>query len=107
MKTIKVFVASSIIEFEQERIYLGEYVRKLNDSFRDLKQRIRLYLCEDEKINSQPFYDRNIEDSDAFISIIGDQLGEFTKHEILVANHRTSIKRKIKYGRFLLFFSEQ
>ena len=96
MKTVKVFVASSIIEFEEERIYLGGYVRKLNDSLTGMGHKVRLFLCEDENINSQPFYDRNIENSDVFIALIGSHLGEFTKHEIVdVADRCAQIRKKI------------
>lgn len=96
MKTVKVFVASSIIEFEEERIYLGAYVRKLNDSLLGMGHKVRLFLCEDEKINSQPFYDRSIENSDVFIALIGSRLGEFTKHEIVdVADRCASIRKKV------------
>lgn len=96
MKTVKVFVASSIIEFEEERIYLGGYVRKLNDSLLGMGHKVRLFLCEDENINSQPFYDRNIENSDVFIALIGSHLGEFTRHEIVdVADRCTRIRKKV------------
>ena len=96
MKTVKVFVASSIIDFEEERNCLGGYVRKLNDSIQAIGHKVRLYLCEDENINSQPFYDRNIENSDIFIALIGDRLGEFTRHEILeVANCCERIRKKV------------
>lgn len=96
MKTLKIFVASSITEFEEERIYLGGYVRKLNDSIYSIGHKVRLYLCEDENINSQPFYDRNIESSDIFMALIGSHLGEFTKHEIVdVADKCAHIRKKI------------
>lgn len=96
MKTVKVFIASSIIEFEEERIYLGGYVRKLNDSLLGMGHKVRLFLCEDENINSQPFYDRNIENSDVFIALIGSHLGEFTRHEIVdVADRCAQIRKKI------------
>lgn len=95
MKTVKVFFASSIIEFEKERILIGGYIRKLNDSIRDIGQKVHLYLCEDEKNNSQSFYDRNIEHSDIFIALLGEKVGDFTYHEINVANACVEIKRKI------------
>ncbi|MCH5174572.1 MAG: DUF4062 domain-containing protein [Prevotellaceae bacterium] len=96
MKTVKVFVASSITEFEEERIYLGGYVRKLKDSLTGMGHKVRLFLSEDESINSQLFYDRNIENSDIFIALIGSHLGEFTKHEIVdVADRCAQIRKKI------------
>lgn len=96
MKTVKVFVASSIKDFKEERIYLGGYVRKLNDSLIGMGHKVRLFLCEDENINSQPFYDRCIEKSDVFIALIGSDLGKFTRHEIIdVADRCAQIRKKI------------
>ena len=98
MKTIKLFIASSIREFKEERIHIGGYVRKLNDLIKTNGRNIHLYLCEDEGINSQAFYDRNILSSDIFIAIVGPKLGlgEFTRHEIVdVAYSCKSIKKKI------------
>lgn len=96
MKTVKIFLASSMIEFEEERIYLGGYVRKLNDSILDVGHKVRLYLCEDENVNSQPYYDRKIETSDIFMALIGSHLGDFTKHEIVdVADRCIHIRKKL------------
>ena len=98
MKTVKLFIASSIREFKEERIHIGGYVRKLNDLIKTNGRNIHLYLCEDEGINSQAFYDRNILLSDVFIAIVGPKLGlgEFTRHEIVdVAYNCNTIKRKI------------
>lgn len=96
MKIIRVFIASSIVEFERERIFIGDYIRKLNDSISVLGQRVKLSLCEDEYINSQPYYDRLIEDSDIFIALIGSSLGDYSRHELEeVANNAINIKKKI------------
>ncbi len=96
MKFVKIFIASSITEFEQTRIFIGDYIRKFNEKSWDKGFQIKLFLCEDEFQNSQPVYDRQILKSDIFITIIGQALGEFTKHEIVdVAYSCESIKEKI------------
>lgn len=96
MKIINIFIASSIEEFEKERIFIGDYVRRLNEVSSDKGYMIRLFLCEDEYQNSQRVYDWQIQKSDIFIAIIGKTLGEFTKHEIIdIADECKDIKRKI------------
>lgn len=96
MRTISIFVASSIVEFERERIYIGDFIRRLNDKFKPLGNRVRLHMCEDEYINSQSFYDRLIESSDIFILMIGRNLGEFSKHELVdIADKSPYIKKKV------------
>ena len=95
MKVINIFIASSIEEFEKERIFIGDYVRRLNELSSAKGYMVRLFLCEDEYQNSQPVYDRQIQNSDIFISIIGKTLGEFTKHEIIEADKYKNIKMRI------------
>lgn len=96
MRTVSIFVASSIIEFEYERIYIGDFIRKYNDNFKPIGNRVRLHMCEDEYVNSQSFYDRLIESSDIFILMIGEKLGNFSKHELVdVADKCTNIKKKV------------
>lgn len=96
MRTVSIFVASSIIEFEYERIYIGNFIRKYNDTFKPIGNRVRLHMCEDEYVNSQSFYDRLIEASDIFILIIGEKLGDFSKHELVdVADKCPNIKKKV------------
>ena len=96
MKIINIFIASSIEEFEKERIFIGDYVRRFNELSSGKGYMVRLFLCEDEYQNSQPVYDRQIQNSDIFISIIGKSLGEFTKHEIIdIADKCKNIKMKI------------
>lgn len=96
MRTVSIFVASSIIEFEYERIYIGNFIRKYNDNFKPIGNRVRLHMCEDEYVNSQSFYDRLIEVSDIFILLIGEKLGDFSKHELVdVAYKCPDIKKVI------------
>lgn len=96
MKIVNIFIASSIEEFEKERILIGDYVRKTNEVSSAKGHLVRLFLCEDEYKNSQSIYDRQIQKSDVFIAIIGEHLGEFTRHEIIdVADCCDSIKERI------------
>lgn len=96
MKIVNIFIASSIEEFEKERIFIGNHVLRLNEGSAGKGYMVRLLLCEDEYENSQSIYDRQIQRSDIFITIIGKKLGRFTKHEILdVADKCNTIKKKI------------
>lgn len=96
MKFVNIFIASSISEFDQTRIYAGDFVRQFNEESIKNGFQVKLFLCEDEFQNSQPVYDRQIQKSDIFIAIIGQSLGEFTQHEIYdIAYNCESIKEKI------------
>ena len=68
MKIVNIFIASSIEEFEKERILIGDYVRKTNEVSSAKGHLVRLFLCEDEYKNSQSIYDRQIQKSDVFIA---------------------------------------
>lgn len=91
MRFINLFIASSIIEFERERVYIGDHIRRLNDKSYDEGYYVKLYLCEDDSENLQASYDRKIENSDIFFALIGERLGEKTKHELYVAEHSDTI----------------
>ena len=86
MRFIHLFIASSIIEFERERVYIGDHIRRLNDRSYDEGYYVKLYLCEDDSENLQSTYDRKIENCDIFLALIGEKLGEKTKHELYVAH---------------------
>ena len=93
MNIINIFLASSIDEFEFERIYIGNFIRKLNSN--NQYCHIKLFLCEDAKINMQSIYDREIEESAIFIALIGDKLGPYTAHELDVAAASKTIQQRI------------
>lgn len=95
MKTIHLFLASSIEEFKDERIFIGDFVRKLNNRSQIKGYQVRLFLCEDESDNYQPTYDRQISNSDVFIALIGSSLGKYTEHELFEAKSSNNIKRRI------------
>lgn len=90
MKVIKIFLASSIIEFEKERRELGDFVRMLNDIYVDRGVYIKLIICEDESNaiameGKQEEYNQDIRESQMFYMIIGKNLGEYTVEEFDVA----------------------
>lgn len=96
-KIVHIFIASSTQEFGNERIYIGDFVHKLNNYAKKQDIRIKLYLCEDESKNYQPIYDRNIIGCNIFIALIGREIRPFTQHEINIANSEESknIKKRI------------
>ena len=95
MKTIHLFLASSIEEFKDERVFIGDFVRKLNNRSKIKGYQVRLFLCEDESDNYQPTYDRQISKSDIFIALIGLRLGKYTEHELFEAKSSNNIKKRI------------
>lgn len=93
MNIINIFLASSIEEFEIERIFIGNFIRILNSE--NKHYHIKLFLCEDAKINMQSVYDREIEGCSIFIALVGAKLGPYTKHELYVAHASTTIQQRI------------
>lgn len=91
---ISIFIASSIEEFMDERIYIGAFVRQLNDSLIDRSIQVRLYMCEDELENCQAIYNRYIDMSSIFIALVGKKLGSYTREEIELASGIDTIKKK-------------
>ena len=100
MKVVRLFIASSIDEFNIERIYIGDYIRKYNSSANEYGKHVRLFLCEDESSNMQRVYDDEIENSDVFVALIGNHIGRWTRHEIEeVALQTSPIIRKIIFSK--------
>lgn len=91
MKYIKIFIASSIVEFERERIFIGDHIRRINDNFEENGYYVKLYLCETDALNLQSTYNRRIKECDIFISLVGIKLGEKTKEELYVASDSEKI----------------
>ena len=50
MKKIKIFLASSVVEFEHERKELGDYIRTLNDMYIERDIYFNLVICEDLRL---------------------------------------------------------
>ncbi len=91
MKIIKVFLASSIVEFEDERAELGDFVRSLNDYYVERGIYFKLQLCENmsKAISSdkrkQEEYNQEIRESRFFYALFGREAGEYTIEEFDVA----------------------
>ncbi len=103
MREIKIFLASSIVEFETERKELLDFVRKkLGDKMREKKNiSLEVIKCEnlDNKIvvsGMQKMYDDEIRKSDIVLFLFGKNAGEFTLGELdVAAEHFKSSKEKI------------
>lgn len=92
MRTIKIFLASSINEFKDERNEIGDLIRRIQDKLIDKNIRIKLFECEffDNSISNlgrkQNDYNEENKTSDIFIMLIGKRLGNYTKEEYEVAS---------------------
>ncbi len=89
MKTISIFLASSIEEFKFERLELGDFIRQLNDIYSP-ELYFRLHLCEDESdamsaLRKQEEYNRMIRESQLFFVIFYTKVGQYTVEEFNVA----------------------
>lgn len=85
---IKIFLASSITEFETDRMSFAVYLNKLNTIFTDrYGVSISPFICEtadhsvSKKRRKQDDYNDEIADSDVVIFLLGNHLGEFTQEE--------------------------
>lgn len=92
MKLINIFIASSIEEFELDRVFIGNFIRGLNVNNRNC--RIKLFLCEDASTNMQSLYDRQIQNCAIFIALVGEKLGPYTLHELLEAKTSQAIQER-------------
>lgn len=86
MHRIRVFLASSITEFSQERMQLGDFVRTLNDILVERDVYIQLGKSEDitnaiDLFRKQNQYNEVIRESDYFFMLIGKAVGAYTMEE--------------------------
>ena len=86
MTTIHIFLGSSLSELHENRMEIGNYVRKLNDIYRDRDVYIKLYECEDEnaamvKGRKQEEYNEEIRQSDIFLVLFYNKAGQYTIEE--------------------------
>ena len=105
--TIKMFLASSIVELYDERNAIGELFDRLNQACR-MKYGVHFDLgrCEDSDDavrtdGSQAKYDEDIAESDTELVIFAESVGEYTKHEVDVALE--SLKEKGSPQIYVLF----
>ncbi len=90
MKYIKIFLASSIVELETERLQLSDFIRSLNDSYVRRDVYFELIICENitnavYKERKQQQYNREISDSRYFYVIFGENAGAYTVEEFNIA----------------------
>ena len=76
MKKIKIFLASSIREFQKERIAIGDLFRQIQNDVIDLGIRLDLFMCEFEDNSMslgrmQERYNDKLKESNVFIMLIG------------------------------------
>lgn len=79
MKYIKLFIASSIIEFAQERASLSDFIRLLNDIYVPRGIYFQLTICEDlsnavAKDRKQAEYNQAIRESQYFTFSLAEAL---------------------------------
>lgn len=105
--TIKMFLASSIVELYDERNAIGDLFDRLNQACR-MKYGVHFDLgrCEDSddavRTNgSQAKYDEDIAESDTELVVFAESVGEYTKHEVDVALE--SLKEKGSPQIYVLF----
>ena len=90
MNEVPIFIASSIVEFEDERKELTDFINMLNDSYQD--SGVRLIWDGPENMShaiyrggSQLQYDEKVLNSRFFILIVGHNLGKYTQREFNLA----------------------
>ena len=97
MQKVKIFLASSIVEFKNERNLIGDVVRKLQDEWIEKEIRIKLFECEFFENNLvlgglQKKYNDELKDTDIFIMLVGKKIGKYTKEEFLEARDNFQVK---------------
>ncbi len=91
MKKVKIFLASSIVELQEERIHLGDFFNFLNEQYLDRGIHFSLIKCENLSdsivMGGQQLtvYDPEIQDSDICLFIFFKKAGDYTKHEFEIA----------------------
>jgi len=102
MKKIKIFLASSIVEFKNIRIMIGDIIRQIQNKVIEDNIRLDLFMCEYEdnsmnKDRMQERYNDKLRESNIFIMLIGKNVGEFTIEEYEVSKEINNLKRYILF----------
>ena len=87
---VQIFLASSINEFAQDRLKIGDFINRLNKIYHTKNIFFALEKCEDVdeaifKGGKQEQYDEIIRVSDIMFLLFGEKVGEWTRHEFDVA----------------------
>ena len=90
MKQIKLFLASSIVEFKTERLEFERFIRVLDKIFRPYGMELDLIECEDlpknlTAIPAQARINEQIPECDYFFMIVGKEAGEKSMEEFDIA----------------------
>lgn len=106
MKTVKIFLASSINDLKIDRLEVGDFFRHLNEIYLDRNIHFSLIKCEyyDDSISEdgkQTDYDAEICDSDLVFFIFFTKVGAYTRHEFNVA---LDSYRKKKQPKIITYF---
>lgn len=107
MKYIKIFVASSVDEFEKYRRELGDYILSLNNIYVKRGIYFEYDICENfsnavsgKGIRKQDEYNEKIRESEYFYLLFGKKVGSYTEEEFNVALkqfHKTGLPRIYTY----------
>ena len=86
MKTVKIFLASSVVELENDRNAIGNFVRALRDIYDARGVKMDLYDCtyENQAMTSRRKQDEHNEharQSDIFLALFYNKAGKFTVEE--------------------------
>ena len=98
---IKIFLASSIVEFKEVRNEIGALVRRVQDILINDDIRVNLFICEyyDSSLSvrgrKQDDYMDELVKSDIFLMLVGKKLGDYTKEEFNKANECKNIQKEI------------
>ena len=90
MTAINIFIASSL-ELSQQRVLIGDYIRRLSYDYSPRGVRLRMLCWEDfypeySGVSKQKEYDDSlIATCDIFIAIFRKRCGKYTRHEIELA----------------------
>lgn len=88
MKTYQIFLCSSIVEFEQERLILHDYIQKLSKITKAARNTsLILRKCENmdnrlELDGKQNFYNQEIIRSELVVFLFGEKAGAYTLEEL-------------------------
>ena len=90
MKEVSVFIASSVREFERERLEISPYLEMLNGVYKRLGVQVKWNRPEIEfgaltMGGSQTTLDGYVKECDLFALIVGARIGEHTEHEFQIA----------------------
>ena len=87
MTNIKIFIASSY-ELSEQRVLIGDYIRRLSYDYSPRGIRVRMLCWEDfypeytGKSKQQEYDEQLIKTCDIFIAMFRARCGKYTQHEI-------------------------